>query len=127
MRRSVKSFTLMSARFSGQGAACGSTSDSAALNSSAGLCRKDGGVIQPANDRREGSPACVGLGRERIQQDNPPEEVTFLVKDLSGVLVEAATRAQYEEGNNQGRHYAEMLPKEEYRPTARPSTFSSTP
>ena len=33
------------------------------------------------------------------------------------MLVEV-TRAEYEEGINQGRHYAEMLPEEEYRPTA---------
>ena len=61
-------------------------------------------------------PARAGPRCERIQQLSP-EEVTFLVKDLSGVLVEV-TRAEYEEGINQGRHYAEMLPEEEYRPTA---------
>ena len=75
---------------------------------------KDGGVIQPANDRWKAAtlasaPATNGFS------SYPPEEVTFLVKDLSGVLVEV-TRAEYEEGINQGRHYAEMLPEEEFRP-----------
>ncbi|HWI01458.1 MAG TPA: cysteine protease StiP domain-containing protein [Propionibacteriaceae bacterium] len=46
-----------------------------------------------------------------------PAEVTFLVKDLSRSLVEV-TQAEYEQRVNQGRHYAEMLPEEEYRPTA---------
>jgi Phosphoribosyl transferase (PRTase) len=48
--------------------------------------------------------------------------VTFLVKDLSGVLVEV-TRAEYEEGINRARHYAEMLPEEEYRSTAEAVTL----
>jgi hypothetical protein len=45
------------------------------------------------------------------------EEVTFLLKDLSDALVEVSS-AEYEQGINRGRHYAEMLPEEEYQPTA---------
>ncbi len=45
-----------------------------------------------------------------------PEEVTFLVKDLSDRLVEVP-RDQYEQRIDQGVHYAEMLPEEEVRPT----------
>lgn len=45
-----------------------------------------------------------------------PEEVTFLVKDLSDALVEVS-RAEYEREVDRGRHYAEMLPEEEFRPT----------
>ena len=44
------------------------------------------------------------------------EEVTFLVKDVSCALVEVS-RADYEEKIDQGRHYAEMLPEEEYHPS----------
>ena len=51
-----------------------------------------------------------------------PEEVTFLVKDLSDSLVEVS-RAEYEQGIDQGRHYAEMLPEEEFRPTAEALTL----
>jgi hypothetical protein len=50
------------------------------------------------------------------------EEVTFLVKDLSDSLVEVS-RAEYEQGIDQGRHYAEMLPEEEFRPTAEALTL----
>ena len=46
-----------------------------------------------------------------------PDEVTFLVKDLSDRLVEVP-RDQYEQRIDQGVHYAEMLPEEEVRPTA---------
>jgi hypothetical protein len=46
-----------------------------------------------------------------------PEEVTFLVKDVSDSLVEVL-RAEYEQAIDQGRHYAEMLPEEEFRRTA---------
>lgn len=46
-----------------------------------------------------------------------PDEVVFLVKDLSGALAEVS-RADYEQGIDEGRHYAEMLPDEEFRPTA---------
>ena len=73
-------------------------------------------MIQPANDRRKAAPLAPAPAANGFSS-YPPEEVTFLVKDLSGVLVEV-TRAEYEEGINQGRHYAEMLPEEEYRPTA---------
>lgn len=45
-----------------------------------------------------------------------PEEVTFLVKDLSDRLVEVP-RDQYEQRIDEGVHYAEMLPEEEVRPT----------
>lgn len=51
-----------------------------------------------------------------------PEEVTFLVKDLSDSLVEVS-RAEYEQRIDQGRHYAEMLPEEEFRPTAEALTM----
>ena len=47
----------------------------------------------------------------------PPEEVTFLVKDLSNSLVEVS-RTEYDQRIDQGGHYADMLPEEEYRPTA---------
>ena len=83
-------------------------------------------MIQPANDRRKAAtlapvPAANGFS------SYPPEEVTFLVKDLSGVLVEV-TRAEYEEGINQGRHYAEMLPEEEYPADSRgPQPFRARP
>jgi Phosphoribosyl transferase (PRTase)/PELOTA RNA binding domain len=73
-------------------------------------------VIQPVNHRRKAGPLAPAPAANGFSS-YPPEEVTFLVKDLSGVLVEV-TRAQYEEGINHGRHYAEMLPEEEYRPTA---------
>ena len=73
-------------------------------------------MIQPANDRRKAATLAPGPAANGFSS-YPPEEVTFLVKDLSGVLVEV-TRAEYEEGINQGRHYAEMLPEEEFRPTA---------
>ena len=82
-------------------------------------------MIQPADDRPKAAtlapaPAANGFS------SYPPEEVTFLVKDLSGVLVEV-TRAEYEEGINHGRHYAEMLPERSIDRQPRPSTFSSTP
>ena len=73
-------------------------------------------MIQPANDRRKATnlaPVTAGNGFSSY----PPEEVTFLVKDLSGALLEL-TRTEYEDRINQGCHYAEMLPEEEYRPTA---------
>ena len=47
----------------------------------------------------------------------PPEEVTFLVKDLSNSLGEVS-RTEYDQRIDQGGHYADMLPEEEYRPTA---------
>ena len=77
--------------------------------------------MRPVNHRRKAAtlapaPAANGFS------SYPPEEATFLVKDLSGVLVEV-TRAEYEEGINRGRHYAEMLPEEEYRPTAEAVTL----
>jgi hypothetical protein len=51
-----------------------------------------------------------------------PEEVTFLVKDLSESLVEVS-RAEYEQEIDRGRHYAEMLPEEEFRPTTEALTL----
>jgi len=47
----------------------------------------------------------------------PPEEVTFLVKDLSNSLGEVS-RTEYDQRIDQGGHYADMLPEEEYRPSA---------
>jgi Tellurite-like stress resistance cysteine protease StiP/PELOTA RNA binding domain len=83
---------------------------------SASLCRKHGGVIQPTNPRRKvaaipKNPQANGFS------SYAPEDVTFLVKDLSGVLAEVS-RTEYEDEINQGRHYADMIPEEEFRPTA---------
>jgi hypothetical protein len=83
---------------------------------SAHLCRKYGGVIEPVNQRRKAA-ALPQAPEVNGFSSYPPEEVTFLVKDLSGVLVEVS-RTEYEDEISQGRHYAEMLPEEEFRPTA---------
>ena len=78
-------------------------------------------MTQPVNRRRKAAPLAPDPAANGFSS-YPSEEVTFLVKDLSGVLVEV-TRAEYEEGINQGRHYAEMLPEEEFRPTAEALTL----
>jgi hypothetical protein len=65
---------------------------------------------------RPAAPATDGFG------SYASEEVTFLVKDLSDSLVEVS-RAEYEQGIDHGRHYAEMLPEEEFRPTAEALTL----
>jgi len=46
----------------------------------------------------------------------PPSDVTFLLKDLSGVSLERATEER-EEAIQSGTHYSEMLPVE-YQPTS---------
>ena len=51
-----------------------------------------------------------------------PDDVTFLVKDLSTSLVEVS-HTEYEQRIVQGRHYAEMLPEEEHRPTCEALTL----
>jgi hypothetical protein len=73
-------------------------------------------VIEPVNERRKAA-ALPQAPEVNGFSSYPPEEVTFLVKDLSGVLVEVS-RTEYEDEISQGRHYAEMLPEEEFRPTA---------
>jgi Phosphoribosyl transferase (PRTase)/PELOTA RNA binding domain len=75
---------------------------------------KDGAVTQPAKPRPP-AVAAPSLRGDRFGS-YAPEEVTFLVKDLSSSLTEVG-RAEYEERIDQGRHYGEMLPDEEYRPT----------
>jgi Phosphoribosyl transferase (PRTase)/PELOTA RNA binding domain len=76
-------------------------------------------VTQPAEQHAPalpGSPRGNGFGSYRT------EDVTFLVKDLGDSLVEVP-RAEYEQRVNQGGHYAEMLPEEEYRPAAEALTL----
>ena len=58
------------------------------------------------------SPTTVGFSGSY-----PPEDVTFLLKDLTGVMAESPL-AEREEAMQRGGHYSERLPIE-YRPTAR--------
>jgi hypothetical protein len=53
----------------------------------------------------------VGFGRY------PAEAVTFLVRDLSDVLVEVSTE-EFEASIGNVQHYAELLPVEERQPSA---------
>jgi hypothetical protein len=67
---------------------------------SAHLCRKYGGVIEPVNQRRKAA-ALPQAPEVNGFSSYPPEEVNFLVKDLSGVLVEVS-RTEYEDEISQG-------------------------
>ncbi len=65
-----------------------------------------------------GPPGAAGLLPGTIGAGSyPPSDVTFLLKDLSGVPLERATEDR-EEDIQRGRHYSEDLPVE-YQPDAR--------
>jgi hypothetical protein len=72
-------------------------------------------VIKPGTPQR-GASERRQVARVNGFSSYCPDEVMFLVKDLSGALVEVS-RADYEQGIDEGRHYAEMLPEEEFWPT----------
>ena len=57
-----------------------------------------------------------GSPPERTFGSYPAEDVTFLLKDISGLLPETGTDDR-EAAIQGGRHYSEMLPVE-YHPTA---------
>jgi Phosphoribosyl transferase (PRTase)/PELOTA RNA binding domain len=62
-------------------------------------------------------PRAPGWGAMSAFGSYPPEEVTFLVKDLSDVVLEMPTE-EFEARINRGQHYAELLPVEERQPPA---------
>ena len=75
-----------------------------------------------SSEQRQDPPALPQATQVDGFSSYPPEEVTFLVKNLSTSLVEVS-RAEYEQRTRQSTHYAEMLPEEEYRPTAEALTL----
>jgi hypothetical protein len=79
-------------------------------------------VIQPVEQPNEGVAVSQVARISNGFGSYAPDEVTFLVKDVSDLLIEVS-RAEYEQGVDQGRHYAEMLPEEEFRPTAEALTL----
>jgi Phosphoribosyl transferase (PRTase)/PELOTA RNA binding domain len=79
-------------------------------------------AVAKSSEQRQDPPARPEATQVNGFSSYPPEEVTFLVKDLSTSLVEVS-RAEYEQRTRQGHHYAEMLPEEEYRPTGEALTL----